>query len=278
MRIRRFLLGGHERWGIDDGAAIRVTDGLPDRRDAAGSRGAILSEGEREAVRLLPPLDPTSKVLCVGHNYRAHIRELGREEPTHPVIFPRFPDSLVADGEPMIAPRASSQFDYEGELAVVIGTPGRDIGRDAALDHVLGYTLLNDGSVRDFQRHSPQFTPGKNFPRSGALGPSITVPDDPREPFDAMLRTTLNGEVVQESSVADLLFDIPELIAYCSQWTTLRPGDVIATGTPGGVGAAATPPRWLVPGDVVSISLDNLEPLTNPIAAEFRPGEDDHDR
>ena len=207
------------------------------------------------------------KVLCVGVNYRPHIEEMGREVPDYPVVFTRFPSSLVQHGEAIIRPAASEQFDFEGELAVVIGKPARHVSRDDALDYVAGYCCFMDGSVRDWQRHTMQFTAGKNFERSGAIGPTVAAADI-RDPAALELTTRVNGAVMQKGRVADLVFDIPCLIEYCSTFTELQPGDIIATGTPGGVGAARTPPAWLKGGDVVEVEIPGIGVLSNPVRDE----------
>lgn len=207
------------------------------------------------------------RILCVGVNYRPHIEEMGREVPDYPVVFTRFPSSLVGDGEALIRPRVSEKFDFEGELAVVIGKPAHRVSRDQADEYVGGYCCFMDGSVRDWQRHTMQFTPGKNFDRSGAMGavtPASRVPD----PRALTVTTRLNGELMQSGAVQDLVFDIPYLIEYCSTFMALRPGDVIATGTPGGVGAARTPPVWLRDGDVVEVTIPGVGSLTNPVRDE----------
>ena len=211
--------------------------------------------------------DSTAKILCVGVNYRPHIEEMGREIPSYPVVFTRFASSLVGPGEPVIRPQASEQLDFEGELAIVIGKNARHVSRENALDYVAGYCCFLDGSVRDWQRHTGQFTAGKNFDRSGAIGPMVPAADVP-DPTTLELTTRVNGEVMQRGSVADLVFDIPRLIEYCSTFTELRPGDIIATGTPGGVGAARTPPVWLKDGDLVEVDISGIGVLRNPVQDE----------
>ncbi len=211
--------------------------------------------------------DGTPKILCVGVNYRPHIEEMGREIPDYPVVFTRFPSSLVGPDEPIIRPQASEQFDFEGELAFVIGKTARHVQRDDALDYIAGYCCFLDGSVRDWQRHTGQFTAGKNFDRSGAIGPMVRAIDVP-DPTLLELTTRVNGEVMQRGSVADLVFDIPALVEYCSTFTELRPGDVIATGTPGGVGAARKPPVWLRDGDLVEVDISGIGMLRNPVQDE----------
>jgi len=193
---------------------------------------------------------------------------MGRERPDYPVIFVRFASSLVGHGSAMLRPRASVQFDFEGELAVVIGRRARHVQRAQALDFVAGYSCFNDGSVRDYQRHGPQWTPGKNFERSGAFGPWLVTADEIPDPRRLHLQTRLNGQVVQDEDVAELCFDIPQLIEYCSTWTELLPGDVLVTGTPGGVGAGRTPPLWMRAGDRVEVEISGVGVLANPIADE----------
>jgi 2-keto-4-pentenoate hydratase/2-oxohepta-3-ene-1,7-dioic acid hydratase in catechol pathway len=193
---------------------------------------------------------------------------MGRERPTHPVLFVRFADSVVGHGAPLLKPLASEQFDYEGELAVVIGKRARRVQRERAFDYVAGYTCFNDGSIRDYQRHSQQFTPGKNFHHSGSFGPWLVTTDEIADPHALELTTRLNGQVVQRESVGELCFDIPQLIEYCSTWTQLEPGDVIITGTPGGVGAERTPPLWMKAGDTIEVELSQIGTLRNPVVAE----------
>ncbi|HEX6999725.1 MAG TPA: fumarylacetoacetate hydrolase family protein [Gammaproteobacteria bacterium] len=220
-------------------------------------------------VDLLPPIpDAAAKFLCVGVNYLPHIREMGRERPAHPVIFVRFASSLVGHDRPLVRPALSEQYDFEGELAVVIGRRAHRVSREDALSYVAGYSCFNDGSVRDFQRHSVQWTPGKNFLASGAFGPWLVTSDEQPDLSRLRLRTLLNGEVMQDESVGELCFDVPRLIEYCSSWTALEPGDVIATGTPGGVGAARQPPVWMKPGDVVEVDIAGVGVLRNTVVAE----------
>jgi len=221
-----------------------------------------------EDVEFLPPVADACKLLCIGINYVPHMKEMGRERPEYPVVFVRFADSIVGHGQPMIRPSESVQFDYEGELAVVIGRRARRVSRAAALDYVAGYACFNDGSVRDYQRHSQQFTPGKNFHASGSFGPWLVTADEVPDPRKLRLATRLNGEVVQDESVGELCFDVAQLIEYCSKWAQLDPGDVIVTGTPGGVGAGRKPPLWMKSGDTVEVEISKLGVLRNPIADE----------
>jgi 2-keto-4-pentenoate hydratase/2-oxohepta-3-ene-1,7-dioic acid hydratase in catechol pathway len=219
-------------------------------------------------VSLLPPISHPDKILCIGVNYRPHIAEMGRQVPDYPVVFVRFPGSLVGHEDPILRPSVSVQFDFEGELAVIIGKRARHVPRDSALDYVAGYCCFMDGSVRDWQRHTPQFTAGKNFHRSGAVGPAVVTTDEIPDPSLLQLRTSVNGELMQQGKLCDLVFDIPALIEYCSTFTELVPGDVIATGTPGGVGAARTPPKWLEPGDTVEVEIPGVGLLRSPVSDE----------
>jgi len=212
--------------------------------------------------------DAAAKLLCVGINYVPHMREMGRDRPEKPVIFVRFGDSVVGHGQPILKPPESEQLDYEGELAVVIGKRARRVSRERALDYVAGYSCFNDGSVRDFQRHSGQFTPGKNFHASGSFGPWLVTTDEIPDPRKLTLTTRLNGEVMQQESVGELCFDVPQLIEYCSTWAQLEPGDVIVTGTPGGVGAGRKPPVWMKPGDTVEVEISAIGTLRNPVVAD----------
>ena len=220
---------------------------------------------DMEAVKLLPPIPNPDKILCIGLNYMSHIKETGRDKPARPAIFTRAPSSLVGHDVPMIRPRASDQFDFEGELAVVIGKAGRDIAAADAMRHVAGYSCFNDGSVRDFQRHTSQFWAGKNFVESGAMGPWLVTSDELTDPAAQTMETRLNGVVVQSTPIADLAFDIPELIAYLSIVIELLPGDIIATGTPSGVGLFREPKLFMKPGDVVEVEISGVGVLSNPV-------------
>ena len=208
------------------------------------------------------------KIICAGRNYRAHAAEAGGPPPENPQVFLRLVNTLVAHNQPMVCPRISGDFDYEGELAVIIGKPGRHIAKSDALSHVFGYTCFNDGSIRDIQfKH--YIAAGKNFHATGGFGPWIVTADEIPDPTRLHLVTRLNGNEVQHTGIDDLIFDIPTLISYCSDWTPLVAGDVIATGTPEGVGFARKPPLWMRPGDVVEVEIDGgIGVLRNPIVAE----------
>lgn len=219
-------------------------------------------------VEWRPVIPNPDKVVCIGLNYRLHIQEVGRKMEDEPVVFLRLPSSHVGHLQSVVRPKVSEQFDYEGELAVIVGRPGRHIPMDKAFAHVAGYSIYNEGSVRDWQRHTHQYTPGKNFAQSGAFGPWMVTADEIPDPRRLRLTTRLNGEVVQDSGIDDLLFPIDRLIAYISTFTPLVAGDVIVTGTPSGVGAARKPPRWMKPGDTIEVEVDEIGILKNPVVQE----------
>jgi 2-keto-4-pentenoate hydratase/2-oxohepta-3-ene-1,7-dioic acid hydratase in catechol pathway len=249
-----------------DLVAMASTDAGRDEieRAATGDRHPL------EEIELLPPVPSPARILCVGINYAEHASETGRsaDSSSHPVMFTRFASSLVGHGHPVERPMVSDQLDYEGELAVVIGRTCREVPLDDALEVVSGYSCFMDGSVRDFQFHSSQFTPGKNFDRSGAWGPWIVTADEIGDPSDLELTTTVGGEVLQQASTSQMIHGIAEIVAYCSTFTTLEPGDVIATGTPAGVGAARTPPRFLSPGEEVAVTIERIGTLTNGVVEQ----------
>jgi 2-keto-4-pentenoate hydratase/2-oxohepta-3-ene-1,7-dioic acid hydratase in catechol pathway len=219
-------------------------------------------------VTLLPVIPSPQKIICIGVNYADHAAETGQAPPPYPTVFAKFANTLAASGDPIVLPSASTMPDYEGELAVVIGRSGRQVTEQDALDYVAGYTAFNDVSARDFQGHTSQWTMGKSPDTFGPLGLALVTADDIPDPQKLELRTTVNGEVLQQASTADMVFTVRQLIAYLSQTMTLLPGDVIATGTPSGIGAARTPPRFLRPGDTVVISIDGVTELTNPVVGE----------
>lgn len=221
-----------------------------------------------DAVTLLPPVLDPPRIFCAGVNYDEHRQETGRSKTDNPVVFMRCAEANVGHGGALLRPRESTRFDYEGELAVVIGRPGRRIARADALQHIAGYACFNDGSVRDWQRHTHQFTPGKNWDGTGGFGPWLVTADEIADPARLTLTTRLNGQIVQQSGTDKMIFDIPDLIAYVSTFTMLRPGDVIATGTPGGVGDKRTPPLYMKQGDVVEVEVTGVGTLTNPIVDE----------
>jgi 2-keto-4-pentenoate hydratase/2-oxohepta-3-ene-1,7-dioic acid hydratase in catechol pathway len=217
------------------------------------------------SVQLLPPIFDPPRIWCVGVNYHEHRIETGRDPTEQPTIFTRTPQSQVGQGVPMAVPAVSDRMDYEAEIAIVIGKAGRNISEADALNHVAGYSCYNDVSIRDWQRHTSQWIPGKNFEGLGAFGPWLVTPDEMPAPDQMRVTARLNGQVVQDAVASDMIFSIPEIIAYLSTFTTLLPGDVIATGTPGGVGAKRTPPLWMKAGDVVEIEVAGVGILSNPI-------------
>jgi 2-keto-4-pentenoate hydratase/2-oxohepta-3-ene-1,7-dioic acid hydratase in catechol pathway len=220
------------------------------------------------ALTLLPVIPDPSKIVCVGLNYADHAAEVAMPTAKHPVLFLRLPDSQTGHGQPILRPRESDALDFEGELAVVIGRPGRRIHPDSALAHVAGYACYNDASVRDWQMHTHQFTAGKNFPATGAFGPWLLTADEIADPADLKLVVRLNGVIVQQASVAQMLFPIATLISYISTFTPLKAGDVIVTGTPAGIGATRRPPLFMRHGDVISVAIDGLGALTNTVLDE----------
>lgn len=236
-------------------------------------RAALAKPGARgvPAASLTPryPVTGQHKVICVGLNYALHAKEGGNEIPTYPAFFLRVRDSMAAAGEALVRPSVSDKFDYEAELMIVIGKGGRHIPEASALDHVFGYTCFNDGSVRDFQRKSTQWTPGKNFDKTGGVGPVIVTPDElPPGAHGLKIASRLNGQTMQSSNTNDMIFSVAKAVSICSEFTTLRPGDMIAMGTPEGVGYARKPPVFMKPGDVVEIEIEGIGVLSNPVVAE----------
>ncbi len=245
---------------LDDSVLTLLERGLPGRLEAAGE-GVPL-----EQVELLAPIERPAKIICIGLNYRAHAKEAGLEAPQTPTFFAKFANALRAPGATVELPRFSEKVDYEAEVAFVIGDRCKHVAADEAMDHIAGYTLLNDLSARDFQFKTPQWMPGKVFDGSAPCGPALVTPDEagPHDAIEIDLR--LNGEVMQSSSTADLVHSIPELVAYLSMLMTLEPGDLVATGTPEGVGSMRDPRVWLKPGDHVAISSPQLGVLETTLA------------
>lgn len=220
-------------------------------------------------ISWLPTLPDPDKILCVGLNYKKHQIETGRPDVEFPTIFTRYPDSQVGHRQPLIKPRKSQRFDYEGELAIIIGRGGRSIAEKDALSHIAGYACYNEGSVRDWQRHTSQFVPGKTFPGTGGFGPYMVTSDEVGDYTKLPIETRLNGQVMQKATLADLLFPLPAVISYISEFTPLSAGDVIVTGTPGGVGDKREPPVYMEPGDVVEVDCGLVGTLVNPVIDEF---------
>jgi len=278
MKLLSFAADGKEWFGVarDDGV-VTLNDkiGQPDLRAAlaAGAIEAIrrvakVAAADRRLgeIKFLPVIPRPGKILCAGLNYRSHVAEMGRELPKQPSMFARFSDTLVGHGGEMIRPSVSDNFDFEGELALIIGKGGRHIKPEAALDHVAGYTCFVDGSVRDFQKFS--VTSGKNFPSTGPLGPWIVTSDEIPDPSRLTLTTRLNGQKVQHATTDLLIYSIPQIIAFCSDFTPLSAGDVIATGTPEGVGHGRKPPLWMKPGDTLEVEISGIGVLRTLIVDE----------
>lgn len=281
MKFASFEVNGAESWGLIDGEqavdlGALLRDRFPDLKSAiaAGTLTELASLAGKAArypvasIIWLPVIPNPDKILCIGLNYENHRLETGRSEVENPTVFGRFANSQTGHLANIIRPRVSKDLDFEGELAVIIGKPGRYIARKDAWNHIAGYACYNEGSVRDFQRHTHQFTPGKNFPQTGAFGPWMVTPDEAGDLTPLRLQTRLNGQVVQEATISQMIFDIPRQIEYCSSFTRLEPADVIVTGTPGGVGSRRTPPLWMKPGDIVEVEIDRIGLLRNGIADE----------
>jgi 2-keto-4-pentenoate hydratase/2-oxohepta-3-ene-1,7-dioic acid hydratase in catechol pathway len=282
MKLVSYIAGGQEGHGIvkDDGVvslSSRIGDKYPDIKSLIA--GGALDEAEAAAegqspdhsldeITYLPVITNPDKVVCVGLNYKAHREETGRAPTDNPALFIRFADTQVGHNQPMIKPTASDMLDYEGELAVIIGKNGRHVKAADYASIIAGYSIYNDGSVRDWQNHTIQWTAGKNFPATGGFGPWMVTADELGDPTQLELTTRLNGEVMQNTTTDLLIFDIPTLIEYITTFTELRPGDVISTGTPGGVGFKRDPQIFMKDGDTVEVEISKIGTLVNPIVAE----------
>ncbi|MBT2187335.1 fumarylacetoacetate hydrolase family protein [Sphingobium nicotianae] len=280
MKLVSFMAHGRAGWGMVEGDAVRdmsaALPGTPSLRTlleqdgipAAGKVAASAPLLAMETITLLPVIPDPAKIFCIGLNYVEHREETNNPTMTEPTIFVRFANSLTAHGMPIRHPAETDMLDYEAELAVIIGKGGRRISRAAAYDHVAGYACANDVSVRDWQRHTTQYTPGKNWPTSGPLGPWLVTRDEVGELAPLRISCRLNGETVQDAHLGDLIFDVPRLIEYISTFTELAPGDVIFTGTPGGVGAKRVPPLFMKPGDRVEVEIEKVGLLVNPVVQD----------
>jgi 2-keto-4-pentenoate hydratase/2-oxohepta-3-ene-1,7-dioic acid hydratase in catechol pathway len=278
MRLLSFAADGRDWFGAVSGdGVVTLNDrvGQPSLRAAlaAGAMEAVrkaardaVPDRKLSAIKFLPVIPLPAKILCAGVNYRSHAAEVGRELPKQPSMFIRFTDTLVGHGGEMIRPKLSDNFDYEGELALVIGKAGRHIPAERALDHVAGYTIFVDGSVRDYQKFS--VTSGKNWPGTGPLGPWLVTADEIPDPSKMTLTTRLNGAQVQHSGTDKLIYSIPQIVAFCSDFTALEAGDVIATGTPEGVGHSRKPPLWMKPGDTLEVEITGIGILRARIVDE----------
>ncbi|WP_216332515.1 fumarylacetoacetate hydrolase family protein [Rhizobium sp. X9] len=248
-------------------ALVKKGDGaLADAAKVLSSAPAVALQ----EVRVLPPFSKSNKVLCVGLNYSDHTAETHYKQPDHPTIFPRFGSTLIGHKAAIVRPKVSQALDYEGEVVAVIGRPGRYIAESNALDHVIGYTIFNDGSVRDYQHRTPQWTLGKNFENTGALGPLFVTADElPQGAKGLKLETRLNGEVVQSSNTDNLIFSVENLVAAVSEALALEAGDLIITGTPAGIGHSRKPPLYMKPGDVVEVEVEGIGTLENHVVDEI---------
>lgn len=282
MKIASYSVRGNASYGV-------VTDlGLVDLKTRIGATfptlkallaGAGLQQARRisekaspdyrlEEVELLPVIPDVEKIYCVGLNYHSHRQETGRQETRFPTIFTRYANTQVGHLQSLIRPRVSDEFDFEAELAVIIGKAGRHVAKGRALEHVAGYACYHDASVRDWQRHTSQFTPGKNFPGTGGLGPWLVTTDEVPDPSELTVVLRLNGQEMQHATTDLMIFSVPTLINYLTTFSELVPGDVIATGTPGGVGYARNPPVFMKPGDVAEVEITGVGVLRNPVVAE----------
>ena len=280
MKLASYVANGKDVFGVVAG------DGVVTMNERLGGRYRILREAlaadalaamraaAKDArpdhkladVRFLPAIPDPEKILCAGINYRSHAAETGRELPKQPSMFIRLANTLTGHDGEMIRPSVSEHFDFEGEFALVIGRAGRHIPVERELEHVAGYTCFVDGSVRDYQKFS--VTSGKNFPSTGPLGPWIVTADEIPDPSRLTLTTRLNGQEVQKSGTDLLIYSVPQIIAFCSDFTPLAPGDVIATGTPDGVGHRRNPPLWMKPGDVLEVEISGIGTLRNRVVDE----------
>jgi 2-keto-4-pentenoate hydratase/2-oxohepta-3-ene-1,7-dioic acid hydratase in catechol pathway len=281
MKLLSFTMQGQATYGavkndkiVDLGRVLKskystlqhlLSEGLADARKVVDTANAEIAI---EDVSVLPPISEATKIVCIGLNYAAHAAESGNPIPPKPPVFSRWPDSFVGHDQVMIKPHESERYDWEAELCVVIGKRARRVPASQALSHVAGYTIVNEGSLRDWQHHSGQFIPGKNFYHSGAIGPWIVTTDEISDPSGLGISSKLNGKMMQNSNTSDLIFNVPTLIEYVSTFTQLEPGDMISTGTPEGVGAARKPPIFMKEGDTIEVSVEKIGTLRNTIKQE----------
>jgi 2-keto-4-pentenoate hydratase/2-oxohepta-3-ene-1,7-dioic acid hydratase in catechol pathway len=281
MKLATFTIDRRRRYGAVKDNGLVILDGrlqsYPDLLSLIAGNGLDAARAQIEKtspdvsfenVLWEPVLPKPPKILCVGVNYRSHADESGFKAVPHPFIFPRYAASQVGHLQRMVCPRESDKFDYEGELVAIIGKSGRRISRETALAHIVGYSIYNEGSVRDWQTHSTQWTPGKNFVSTGAFGPWMVTADEIPDPYKLELTTRLNGQVMQNASVDLMMFRLEELISYISTFISLEPGDVVVSGTPGGVGHGRKPPLYMKDGDLVEVEITSIGILRNPVVKE----------
>jgi 2-keto-4-pentenoate hydratase/2-oxohepta-3-ene-1,7-dioic acid hydratase in catechol pathway len=283
MKLVSFEFSGKASFGVvEDGnvydLGLRLAGSYADLKDLIGADAFALAAAEvgkgipeyrLDDVVLLPVIPNPEQIFCIGLNYADHVAETQRQSTERPMIFMRVPASQVGHNQPMLRPAESEKFDYEGEIAIIIGKGGRRISEEESWDHIAGYACYNDGSIRDWQLHTAQWGPGKNFYRTGSFGPWMVTADEIPENAEMTLVTRLNGVELQRATTPQLIHSIPKLIAYISTFTPLSPGDVIVTGTPGGIGLKRTPPLFLKPGDVVEIEVDRIGTLVNTVENEL---------
>ncbi len=279
MKFLSYSFQGQASWGLTThtGVVSLTSTQYPTLRSALAAgmleKLGAAAQGKPdtcslEQITYLPVITNPGKIICIGHNYEEHRIETERDKTDNPTVFLRVAESQTGHLQPLLMPPESSHLDYEGEIAVVIGKEGRRIARSQAWEHVAGYSAYNDGSVRDWQRHTTQFTPGKNFVGTGAFGPVLVTRGEISDGEELILTTRLNGQVMQHATTAMMIFPIPRLIEYVSTFTTLAPGDVIVSGTPGGVGARRQPPVWMKEGDLVEVEVSKIGVLRNRVERE----------
>lgn len=282
MRLAKVSKGGQTGLAVDGGSGIKALFGdealydldalIAQAGNALTQAGeTVLAKGQDVAIddlTFLAPLVKAPKVLCLGLNYKDHAAEGGFQVPEFPTIFGRFNSSLIGHGAPIIKPPCSDQLDYEGEMVAVVGKGGKDISKEDALSHIVAYSVFNDGSIRDYQLKTPQWTVGKNFDDTGAFGPWLVTPDElPAGGADLKIETRLNGQVVQSANTSDMVFDVVDTVALLSTCFTLEAGDVLVMGTPSGIGLARNPPLFMKDGDICEVEIEKIGLLVNPIKA-----------
>lgn len=282
MKLLSFKHGGEASFGaLVDGKVIDAKAALGGKyadllavidADAVGELEAAVADATDgyalDEIEFLPVIPNPPKIFCIGLNYPSHADETGSQKPGYPMIFARYANSQIGHGAPLIAPPESDSFDYEGEIAVIIGKRGRRISQEDSWDYVAGYAPYNDGTIREWQRHTSQWVPGKNWAATGPFGPWMTTSDELGKNPNLTLITRINGEEVQRAQAHDMFYSIPELIEYISVFTELEPGDVIVSGTPGGVGFKRNPPLLMRDGDTVEVEISEIGVLSNPVVAE----------